>query len=336
MEKVVITGGAGFIGSQLGYFLHNLGYDVHLIDDMSYGYEDNLIIDDKTFGKFYKMDVRTNEIESVLDDADYVFHFAGISCLPVCQSEPDNSMDINLNGTINVLEICRRKKIKKIIFASTSAVYENDNPIHPSYEYTPVTPDLIYSMSKYFAENVCLSYSKLYDMPISVMRFFNVYGPHQDFRRQSPPMIGYIIKCLMSNQSPVLHSTGNQARDYVYIDDLINLVYKSMLANVSNGKIINVCTTDSYSVNEIYSIIANEMDCSHIKPVFRESKLLWEKYDKLKNQYYNLSDVRIEKEVNKMSRGNYLEAENWLEWSPKISMEEGIKRTVKYCKVNAQ
>ena len=123
--KIVITGGAGFIGSQLGYYFHKLGNDVYLLDNMSYGKEDNLYVNGAPFGKFINFDVRDPKLLNHLDGADVVIHLAGIAPLPECQINPSSAYDNNVIGTLNVLESCRKKNIPKVIFSSTSAVYEN-------------------------------------------------------------------------------------------------------------------------------------------------------------------------------------------------------------------
>ena len=235
MAKIVITGGAGFIGSQLGNNLHKQGHEVILLDNMSFGHEDNLIIDGKKFGTFILDDIRNKSIFNHTKGADYVFHFAGIAPLPNCQENPYNASEINVAGTANVLEACRVNGVKRVIFASTSAIYEN-NYKFPSKEEDLVNPDLIYATTKLQCEYLCHSFASSYGMEIVCLRFFNVYGPHQDFKRKQPPLIGYLIREFMLGNSPILHSNGEQKRDYVYIDDLINMCHIVMTHNRSNIK----------------------------------------------------------------------------------------------------
>ncbi len=328
--KILITGGAGFIGSQLGYYLHKKGHDITLVDDMSFGHEDNLIVNGEKFGTFFKYDVRDKNISEIISENEIIYHFAGISSLPVCQEEPCRAMDVNLQGTINVLEACRKQKIKKFIFASTSAIYEN-NTLFPTTDIDTLNPPhLFYSQSKWFAEEVCRSYYKLYKMPISIMRFFNVYGPHQDFRRLSPPFLGYVIKCFLNNEVPILHSTGQQKRDYIFVNDLIELLEIVTFSDNTNGESINACSGNNYSVNELYELISKEFPEKNIQPIFRDANLLWDKYINLSNKHYNLGSNYIDKEVNKYSLGKI--NNTLFDWSPKTSIESGIKLTVDYCK----
>ena len=120
MAKIMITGAAGFIGSQLGYRLYKDGHEMLLIDDMSFGYEDNLENDGERFGTFVREDVRSEKMYAHMKGVDYVFHFAGISALPVCQEQPYRAIDVNVAGTANVLAAARKNNVKRVIFASTS------------------------------------------------------------------------------------------------------------------------------------------------------------------------------------------------------------------------
>ena len=150
-EKVAITGGMGFVGSNLGYMLHKNGYDVLLLDDLSYGHLDNLKINGEPFGTFKKVDIRIPDLKNYFSDIDYVFHLAGISTLPVCQSDPVNSIDVNVTGTVNVLEASRLTNVKRVIFASTAGVYEN-NTKFPCEEDDLTEPLLTYTLTKSFSD----------------------------------------------------------------------------------------------------------------------------------------------------------------------------------------
>ena len=154
--KILITGGAGFIGSQLGYSLYQKGHDVILLDNMSYGNKDNLEIEGKTFGTFIEDDIRNKTLFDYTKDVDYIYHFAGIAPLPDCQENPKEAIDNNVSGTANVLEAARINGVKRVIFASTSAVYENHTN-YPAKESDDVHPDLIYSICKRQCELLCKS-----------------------------------------------------------------------------------------------------------------------------------------------------------------------------------
>ena len=161
MSKILITGGAGFIGSQLAYKLIKHGNEVVLIDNMSYGHEDNLIFDDLDLKKFLiKMDIRDKvNINGLFHDNnfDYVYNIAGIAPLPDCQSNPCEAIDVNVNGFVNILEYSRKYGVKTVIQASTNAMYENETKF-PTVENEFNLPTLIYPNTKYCAERFAQSY----------------------------------------------------------------------------------------------------------------------------------------------------------------------------------
>ncbi|HQQ82043.1 MAG TPA: NAD-dependent epimerase/dehydratase family protein [Cyclobacteriaceae bacterium] len=329
-RKVVITGGAGFIGSQLGYQLDQEGMEVVLIDDMSFGYEDNLVIDGKRFGTFVKADVRKKEMMELLRGADTVYHFAGISALPVCQENPYYAIDVNVAGTANVLEAARLNDVRRVVFASTSAIYEN-NTDFPVKESDPVSPHLVYSTSKQQAELLCKSYFKTYGLEVVIIRFFNVYGPHQDFKRVSPPLTSYLIRCFMKGEVPVLHSSGNQKRDYVYVDDLNRLNQLCMTHPAAPGNTFNAASGKSYSVLEIYDALAGAFK-TDIKPVFHQASVFWDKYPNLFSGSRPFPRQLLEKEVNKFSLGDTRHTLETIGWKAEIDLGEGMSRTAAYAR----
>jgi len=329
MSKILITGGAGFIGSQVGYALHCLGNEVTLLDNMSYGNEDNLEINGEKFGTFIQQDVRNPEIYEIVEGMDYVLHFAGIAPLPVNQEFPYMAIDNNVSGTANILDASRKAGIKRFIFSSTSAVYEN-NCIFPCKEDDRIIPDLVYSMSKANCENLCKGFHEVYGLETVILRFFNVYGPHQDFKRKSPPLTGYIVKQLLNDDTCILHSDGTQRRDYVYVDDVVKMIEICLDHPAASGEIFNVASGNSYSVAEIYEIIAKFMNKGHIKPTFREAALLWDKYPNLFDGKLSMKMERLESEVNKFSLGCTEKSRTVLSWQARTSLEDGIKKTVEY------
>lgn len=328
--KIIITGGAGFIGSQLGYNLHQEGHEVVLVDDMSFGYEDNLTIDGKPFGTFIKADVRTDQMIEIFKNADTVYHFAGISALPVCQENPYYAIEVNVAGTANVLEAARLNNVRRVIFASTSATYEN-NTTFPVKESDPVHPHLIYSCSKQQAEILCSAYYKTYGMEVVVVRFFNVYGPHQDFKRVSPPLTSYLIRCFLEGKQPILHSSGTQKRDYVYVDDLNRLNKLCMTHPAAPGEVFNAASGQSYSVLEIYDVLAQAFD-TDIEPVFQAASKFWDRYPRLFEGARPFPAQLLEKEVNKFSLGDTAHTWAKIGWKAEISLQEGMGRTAMYAK----
>ncbi len=323
--KYIITGGLGFIGSHLyDRIKKTTNNKVLLLDNLYSGHINNI----KNLGKddFVNIDIRDKKIINYFDENDIVIHLAAISSLPECQSNPVLAYDVNVNGTLNILEICRKKNVSKIIFASTSAVYEN-NINFPVKENDEVSPTLIYSMSKYCCEKLCKSYIKNYNMNINIIRFFNVYGGNQDFRRTSPPLTSYIINCILTKKDIILHSDGNQSRDYIYVEDLLDMIFK-VIDYGKNGNIFNACSGKLISVNKIFELISNNLN-SNVKPKYADASNFWNKYDNIMKGNNPLKKEIIVKEVKKHTYGDNTYSKKELNWNIKFNYIEGIEHMVK-------
>jgi UDP-glucose 4-epimerase len=330
MAKYVITGGAGFIGSTLGLELAAEGHDVVWIDDLSFGCLDNMTVNGKIAAPFIKGDVCTLDLRPIFEGTDAVFHFAGISPLPVCQCQPGRAFDVNVGGTAKVLEACRQVGVAKIVFASTSAIYEN-NKTFPCQEDDAVAPTLVYAQTKLAAERLCRAFVDVYGMNISMTRYYNVYGPHQDVRRKSPPFTGYVIRELLAGRQPVLHSDGKQSRDYVHVADVNRLNRLCTTHPAAKGQVFNVASGKSYSVAELYGIIADIVG-SDVKPVYRSARDFWDAYPELYNAAFPLSRDRLAAEVNKFSLGSTEKAASLIGWRAEIGIAEGLRQTVAGCR----
>ncbi|HJD21037.1 MAG TPA: NAD-dependent epimerase/dehydratase family protein, partial [Candidatus Gemmiger faecigallinarum] len=227
--KVLVTGAAGFIGGQLCHALWKRGDAVVGIDNFSYGNLDNLRFEDHDFGPdVLRMDIRDREKLPELFEKerfDVVYNIAGIAPLPDCQSDPVEAVSVNTLGLVNLLELCRRHGVKHLVQASTNAMYENETEF-PTVEDKFNAPTLIYPSTKYCAEQFCRSFAETYNMNVTCLRFANVYGPHIDCLRKQPPFVGYMIRELYYGRVPEFHSDGNQRRDYIYVDDLIDLALR--------------------------------------------------------------------------------------------------------------
>ena len=328
--KILITGAAGFIGSQLAYRLWKDKNELILVDNFSYGKEDNLIFPDYDFrDEIIRMDIRDREgIGSLLKngDVDYVYNIAGIAPLPDCQSNPQEAIDVNTTGFVNILENSRKFGVKKVIQASTNAIYENDKNF-PTKEDKFELPTLIYPNTKYVAERFAQSFCDTYGMSVTCIRFANVYGPHIDCLRKQPPFVAYMIRELYHDRTPIFHSDGNQRRDYVYVDDLIDLAIA-----VQKGEgfdCVNCSSLINYSVNEMYEIASKIMK-KNIKPEYANDAHYWEKYPELYEGFYKIKDSILKEEINKYSLCDNTYAKNEYNWSPKINIEEGLRKVIEY------
>lgn len=326
--KTLITGAAGFIGSQLAYRLWKEGHELVLIDNFSYGKMDNLIFPEHNFqNEIIKMDVRDRDgLANILKagDVDYIYNIAGIAPLPDCQLNPQEAIDVNVIGTVNVLENARKYGVKKVILASSNSMYENETEF-PTKEDNFHQPTLIYPNTKYVAERFCESYVKTYGMNVTCLRFANVYGPHIDCLRKQPPFVGYMIRELFYDRTPVFHSDGKQRRDYIYVDDLIEL---AILVQKSKGfDCVNVSSNTNYSVNEMYELACKIMH-KDIKAEYATTDHYWANYPELYTGAYPIKSEILEREVNKYSLCDYTYAKETYGWEPKVSMEEGLKKVI--------
>lgn len=328
---IIVTGAAGFIGSSLCSLLHEQSIPFLAIDNFSYGYRENISKE----WPFIEMDVVDSDIEKYIQKDDIVIHLAYVSSLAENQAFPLKCSIINYQGTLNMLEISRKKGVRHFIFASSSAVYEKN--IHsPFYETDDIqTPNLLYSLAKYQGEQLCHSYRENYNCNITILRFFNMYGPKNDYHRKLPPLIPYIIRELNIGQSPILHSNGLQSRDYLYIDDLLELLI-SVIDNPNTfGQTYNASTNRIYSVQEIYEMIRLYMvkkgkTVEHIEPIYHPSEQFWDKYPQLKSGEYPFKDEYMVKEVNKFTQGSFEKAWKEIGWFPKTTMKEGLEKVVDY------
>lgn len=328
--NILITGAAGFIGSQLAYKFVKENHNVTLIDNMSYGHKDNLMFDDIDLNtNLIEMDIRDRgSLEALFEDMnfDYVYNIAGIAPLPDCQSDPCEAIDVNVNGFVNILELSRIYGVKTVIQASTNAMYENCTEF-PTFENDFPLPTLIYPNTKYCAERFAQSYCYTYGMNVCCVRFANVYGPHVDCLRKQPPFVGYLIRELYYDRTPTFHSNGKQARDYVYVDDLTDLLEKVQACKGFDT--VNCSNNKSYSVRDIYDIAQNIMN-KHIPAEYVDSSNYWKKYPELYLGAYSIKPEVLDHEVNKYSLCDNTHGLERYNWQPKIDIDEGMKRMIEY------
>ena len=328
--KVLITGAAGFIGSQLAHRLWNNGEELILIDNFSYGSEDNLSFEEHNFSdEVLRADVRDRNMMATIfkeNKIDYVYNIAGIAPLPDCQTSPCDAIDINTTAFVNLLELSRQYGVKKVIQASTNAMYENETDF-PTHEDDFKVPTLIYPNTKYCAERFAESYCRTYGMNVVCIRFSNVYGPHIDCLRKQPPFVGYMIRELFYDRVPVFHSDGNQRRDYIYVDDLIDLAIK--VRQGDGFDCVNCSSNKNYSVNELYSI-ARQIMGKDIKAQYAATSHYWANYPQLYEGAYPIKNEILEHEVNKYSLCDNSHAMHRYGWTPKVDIYEGLKHVIEY------
>jgi len=330
--SIVITGAAGFIGSQLAYRLYKEEKkDLILIDNFSYGSEDNLIFDDKDFrDEILKLDIRDEkQINEIFKNnkVETCYHIAAITPLPDCQSNPSEAIDVNVRGTLIMLEAARRYGCQRFVFASTSAVYENDYDF-PSQEKREVFPSLIYPNTKFTCERFCQSYVDCYGMNIACLRFANVYGPHMDCLRTQPPVVAYLVREYLNGRHPVLHGDGSQSRDYIYVEDLLDLTVL-VGEKVEGFDIVNVGSNTTISVNELALKVQELMGLSNLEPECVESSHYWVNYPDLYQGAYSINQEVLDHEVNKYTQLDNRKGGSY-GWQIKHDLDTGLKKTIAY------
>jgi UDP-glucose 4-epimerase len=249
-ERIVVTGVAGFIGSNLAARLIDEGYAVTGIDDLSQGIIEQVPKD----VDFHTLDIRAREIQPLFKGTRAVFHLAAKNCISDCQADPVSTASINVTGTVAVLEAARLAGTPRVIYAESSAVYEGSERF-PSRE-DDVAPQSHYAISKYAGRLFAQAYARFDGLSLTALRYFNVYGPRQDYRRSIPPVMSAFILNLLAGRSPTIYGDGNKRRDFVHVDDVNDFHVRCLTDERTAGGTYNLGTGTSHSIVDIYEIIA--------------------------------------------------------------------------------
>lgn len=265
-QTILITGVAGFIGSNLAERLlqerNKKPLRVIGIDNLAYGVREQIPEE----VEFHQLDIRSKEIYPLFNGVDYVFHLAAKNCISDCQTDPVETAEINVAGTVNVFEASRRAKVKKVIYAESSALYEGSK-IFPTPE-SDVKPESFYAVSKLSGMAFAHAYHTFYNMQFTALRYFCVYGPRQDYRRTIPPVMSAFIIRLLRSEPPIIYGTGEKRRDFVYVDDVNNFHLLCMNDSRTDGRVFNIGSGENYSVNEIYEMLSKLLG-THIPPIHK-------------------------------------------------------------------
>jgi len=303
-KTILVTGGAGFIGTAITKLLLEKGANVRTLDLTDkvnlIGY-DNLSV--------YKGSVMDNDnVTIAITGCDYVVHLAAMLGVKNTEEKRLRTLNTNIQGIKNILDESVKAKVKKIIFSSSSEVY-GDQPT-PIKENTPLNPKSIYAVTKLVGEEYLKAYKKVYGLDYTIVRYFNAYGPRQ---KNNFAMSGFIEQTLR-NQSPTLYGSGKQVRSFCYIDDIVNGTYLALTNEKANSGIFNIGNpTEPITIEKlakkIISIYGTKLKPKHIN-------LDKSDRDKKREIYNRIPDIS--------------KAKNKLKYKPKIKLEDGIKKTIKW------
>ena len=246
LKKVLITGGAGFIGSHIVDKLLENNYSVAVLDNLSSGTEDNLQNSDKL--KLYRVNIEKDNLEDIFktEKPDYVFHLAAQTSVNYSISNPYYDADMNIMATIRILKACKKYNVKKFITASSAAVYGNPKylPVDENHPTEPMSP---YGLSKLTMEK----YIQLSDIPFIIFRFSNAYGPRQRSSKESG-VVAIFDKAMKENAPINIYGDGTQIRDFVYVEDIASICVKVIETDVQN-EVINFSTNKGVTLNELFN-----------------------------------------------------------------------------------
>jgi UDP-glucose 4-epimerase len=300
--KVLVTGGAGFIGSHMVDRLVNDGYDVRIIDDLSTGRIDN-IQSLLSAGKvdFVKGDIRdVSLVTKSVDDVDDVVHFAALTSVPFSVKNPELTFDVNLCGTLNLIRACAQEDVGRFVFVSSCAVCGDPEslPVREEHRTDPISP---YAESKLIAERYCLGFQERQLLRSVVLRFFNVYGPRQGMNDYSGVITRFIDR-VRQKEPLVIYGDGSQTRDFVNVHDVVEAILASMKSSDSEGEVFNVGSGKPTSINELAKTILElagvDLEIRYEKP----------RAGDIKDSYADIS-----------------KAKKFLGYEPKISLRDGLR-----------
>jgi len=309
MSKYLVTGGAGFIGSNIVEELVCLGEEVVVLDNLSTGFRENIepFIEDI---RFIEGDIRDSEtVKKAMISVDYVLHQAALASVPRSIDDPLFVNDVNVNGTLTILEEARNAGVKCVVYAASSSAY-GDSDISPKRENLRPSPLSPYAVSKLVGEHYCSVYSNIFGLPTVSLRYFNVFGPRQDPKSQYAAVVPIFISRLLNNSRPEIFGDGEQSRDFTYVKNVVNAnILASKSAEPAAGEMVNVACGGEYTVNELLKYINNHLE-SGVDPKYSEPRA--------GDVKHSLADISKAKEL--------------IDYSIEVSFEEGISKTVEWYK----
>ncbi|MBI4971383.1 MAG: SDR family oxidoreductase [Candidatus Omnitrophica bacterium] len=307
MGYYLVTGGAGFIGSNIVEKLVKLGKKVRVLDNFSTGLREHLEpFEDKI--DLVEGDIRDAEVVAhAVRGVDYVFHIAANRAVLKSVENPFETHEVNVTGTLNLLIASKEAKVKRFVFTSSSAVY-GDTKKFPSSETDAMAPQSPYGSSKLIGEEYCRLFAQSFGLDTVSLRYFNVYGPRQHPESRYSLVIPIFLDCLLKNKSPEIHWDGRQSRDFVYIDDVVQGNLLAIQGPAKGGAVYNISTGKELSILEIFNAIAKRLGKTHVKPKFAPKRP--------GDVRRTLADIR--------------KAKKELGYKVSVQFEEGIQKSIDY------
>lgn len=269
-SNFLVTGGAGFIGSSIVRKLLELGYNVKIIDNFSTGKRENLV-EVKDDIEIIEGDIRSYHLVlQAVKGVDYILHQAALPSVPRSINDPITSNEVNVVGTLNILEAAKEYDVKRVVYASSSSVY-GDNPTLPKHEEMMINPLSPYAVSKLAGEKYCRVFSKIYGLETVALRYFNVFGPRQDPTSQYSAVIPKFITAMNNDKQPYIYGDGLQSRDFTYIDNVIDANLKAALSNCEPGLAMNCACGEQIVLKSVIDLINIRLD-KNIEPIELDSR----------------------------------------------------------------
>ncbi|MEZ5425889.1 MAG: SDR family oxidoreductase [Pyrinomonadaceae bacterium] len=304
-EKVLVTGGAGFIGSNLADELIKQGARVCIIDNLVTGFRENL---EEIAGDFDFIEGDLNDdnsLEKALEGVSIVFHQAALPSVPRSVENPMETHQACVNATFNLLCKSREKGVRRLIYAASSSAY-GDQPTLPKIETMSPDPLSPYAAAKLMGEYYCRVFYKVYGLETFSLRYFNVFGPRQNPSSMYSGVISRFIDALMSDQTPVIYGDGEQSRDFTYIANVVNANIRAAQTSTGAGRVINTANGERITLNELFKVLQNITGKNDIRPEYQAPRK---------------GDV-------KHSQADNTRAVEWLDYEKLVDLEKGLQLTI--------
>ncbi len=306
-RRVLVTGGAGFIGSNLVDRLVELRAEVTVLDDLFTGQLSNIQHLDRI--NFVKGSIADYDlVEELVAEVDYVFNLA-VRNIIVSTKNPQLDFEVNAHGTFNVLLAAKRRGIQRVIYASSASIYGNPRylPINEDDGCNILNP---YAASKMTGENYCMAFYETYNVPVTILRYSNVYGIRQNPSNPYCGVVSKFFEAVLKGESPKIHGDGEQSRDFTYVEDVVEATILAAINEKARGEIFNVGTGIEMSVNTLARMII-EIAGSDLEPVYIDKRDI----DNIRRRVLNIEKIR-----------------KYIRWVPTTTLYNGLKKTYEWLK----